>query len=227
MQEQVMVFGQGTDAAIYFRLGWCPAKVVVEGSAGLDQMVWTIDMLAATGLEYYATDGVRTAETDTGITLVKFINDAADLPTAAPAAVEPGRYWEANGIMIQAGSEINNDGEPFTAHCFRMNNPIIRAVHDGTTNNGTYFEDSSIDFLEAGVSPNGKFILLNESNDNYAYVGAITKPAGKSNHCRIYTYEDENLVTATAAADFDTSDVIFIIPRLYVQYPLSGIGLMT
>ena len=220
-----MLFGQGTDASIYFRLGWCPCKVVIEGSAGLDQMVWTIDMLADTGLEFKASDGVRTAETDTGITLVKFEDDADVLPTSAPSSVEPGRFWEANGIKIHADSEINNDGEPFTAHCFRMTVPIIRAVHDGTTSSGTYFEDSSIDFMEAGVSGNGKFIILNESNDNMAYVGKITKPSGKDKYCRIYTYEDELLATATAAADFDTADVCFIIPRQYVQYPL--ISLMT
>lgn len=220
MEEQKMLLAQGTDAAIYFRLGWCPCKVQMEGSAGLDKVIWTIDMAAASGLETNAADGVVTLETDCGITLVKF-EDAADvLPTSNPTAVEPGRWWEANGIMIAADSEINNNGEPFTIHAFRMTVPIVRAVHDGTTSSNTYFEDSSIDFFEAGVSGNGMFIILNESNDDMAYVGEITKPAGKDNYCRIYTFEDERLAVATGAADFDTGDVIYIIPRAFVQYPL-------
>jgi len=221
MEEQVLLFGQGTGAAMYFRLGWCPSRVDIQGSAEEDSVVWTIDLAAGYGVESVDTDTTNAALTAaTGITLVHF-DDASDtLPTAAPTSVEPGRWWEVNGIGIGASAAANADGNPFTVHAFRMHVPIIRAVHDGTTSSNTYFEDSSIDFLEAGVSPNGKFIILNESNDNMGYVGTITKPAGKTRYCRIYTYEDENLSVATAAAAFDTADVCYIIPRQYVQYPL-------
>jgi len=220
MNEQVTLLGQGTGAAIYFRLGWCPSKVLIQGSAEEDSVVWTIDMAAGYGVESIDSDGISTLTTATGITLVKFTGDSATLPTSAPSAVEPGRWWEANGIGIGASAAANVDGNPFTVQAFRMTVPIVRAVHDGTTSSNTYFEDSSIDFVEAGISGNGKFILVNETNDNMAFVGKITKPAGKSNYCRIYTYEDEDLSVATAAADFDTSDVVYIIPRQHVQYPL-------
>jgi len=228
MNEQVTLLAQGTGAAIYFNLGWCPAKVLIQGSVEEDSVVWTIDMAAGYGVESVDSDTTNAALTSaTGITLVKFTNSANAFPTAAPSAVEPGRYWEANGIMIGASAAANVDGNPFTVQAFRMTVPIVRAVHDGTTSSNTYFEDSSIDFMEAGVSGNGQFIIINESNDNYAFVGEITKPAGKDKYCRIYTYENADLSTATAGADFDTADVCYIIPMQHVQYPLSGIGLMT
>lgn len=220
MEDQILLFAQGTGAAIYLRTGWCPSKVIIQGSVEEDSEVWTIDLAAGYGLESIDSSGITALTAATGITLVKF-DDASDvLPTSAPSSVEPGRWWEANGISIGASAAANVDGNPFTVHAFRMNVPIIRAVHDGTDSSNTYFEDSSIDFFEAGVSGNGKFILINENNDNMAYVGKITKPAGKDNYCRIYTYEDEDMAVATAAADFDTGDVIYIIPRQYVQYPL-------
>lgn len=229
MKNQIMLLAQGTGAAIYFNLGFCPARVDIQGSVEEDAVVWTIDMAAGYGAESIDSTGVTELTTATGITLVKFSDEPGALPGSGgtPSAVEPGRWHEANGIAIGASAAANVDGNPFTVLCFRMTVPIVRAVHDGTSGADTYFEDSSIDFFEAGISDNGKFILINESNDNYAYVGAITKPSGKSNYCRIYTYEDESLATATAAADFVTSDVIYIVPRQWVQHPLSGIGLMT
>lgn len=227
MESQKMFLAQGTGAALYFRTGWCPAKVEIQGSVEEDHVVWTIDLAAGYGVQSIDSDGIMTLTAATGITLVKFEGDSDTIPTSAPTVLEPAEYYKANGIGIGASAAANVDGNPFTVHAFRMNIPIIRAVHDGTTSSNTYFEDSSIDFIEAGVSDNGKFIIINETNDNYAYVGAITKPAGKTKHCRIYTYEDEGLAVATSAADFDTSDLCFIIPRIAVQYPLSGIGLMT
>jgi len=228
MNEQLTLLAQGTGAAIYFNLGWCPAKVLIQGSVEEDAVVWTIDLAAGYGIEYVDTNGTNAAlTTATGITLVKFTNASNAFPTAAPSSVEPGRWWEANGIGIGASAAANVDGNPFTVQAFRMNVPIVRAVHDGTTSSNTYFEDSSIDFLSAGVSDNGQFILINESNDDYAFVGAITKPAGKDRYCRIYTYLNADLSTATSGADFDISDVCYIIPMQYVQYPLSGIGLTT
>jgi hypothetical protein len=227
MEEQKLFLAQGTGAALYFRTGWCPSKVVIQGSVEEDCAVWTIDLATGYGIQSVDSTGVTELTTATGITLVQFDGDSDTIPTSAPTALEPAEYWKANGIGIGASAAANVDGNPFTVHAFRMNVPIVRAVHDGTTSSGTYFEDSSIDFVEAGISGNGKFIIINETNDNYAYVGSITKPAGKTKYCRIYTYEDEDLTTATAAADFDTSDLCYIIPRSAVQYPLSGIGLMT
>ncbi|MBW2036423.1 MAG: hypothetical protein JRI41_02925 [Deltaproteobacteria bacterium] len=219
MEDQKLLLAQGTGAAVYLRLGWCPAKVILQGSVEEDSSVWTIDLTAAYGIESIDSTGVTELTTDTGITLVQFEGDADTIPTSAPTSLEPAEYYKANGIAVAASAACNVDGNPFTVHAFRLNVPIVKGIHDGTTSSNTYFEDSSVDFIEAGVSGNGKFIIINETNDNMAYVGEITKPAGKDKYCRIYTYEDESLTTATAAADFDTSDVVFIIPRMYAQYP--------
>lgn len=223
MIDQLMFLAQGTGAAIYFKTGFAPARVNIQGEAEEDSVVWTIDYEAGYGVESVDTNTTNAVlTTATGITLVKFDDEPGSMPGSGgtPSAVEPGRFWEANGIMVGASAACNVNGNPFTVQCFRMNIPIVRAVHDGTSGANTYFEDSSIDFFEAGISDNGKFILINESNDNMAYVGTITKPSGKNKYCRIYTFEDENLSVATAAADFVTNDVIFIIPRQWSQHPL-------
>jgi len=220
MEEQKLLLVMGTAADMYLRLGWCPSKVVIQGSddGAEDASIWTLDLAAGAGLQQDIGDGIIDYEADHGITLVKFENDSAILPTAAPSTVEPGRWWEANGIKVPAASTTN--AKLATVHAFRLTVPFVRAVHDGGDNETGFFQDSSIDFLEAGISPNGKFILIDVAGDTMAYVGAITKPAGQANYCRIYMYEDEDLTTVTSTDDFDDDDVAFIIPRQYVQYPL-------
>jgi hypothetical protein len=230
MRDYTTRLGQGTGSDVYFNLGFCPGRVVVQGEVLEDRSEWWLTMAAGYAVESVDTDGVNPAlTTDTGITLVTFSDEPGALPGSGgtPVAVEPGRWWEANGIRIESTAAAIANGNPFMVYAWRLDVPYVRAVHDGTTDSDTYFEDSSIDFLEAGVSSNGKFIIINESNDNYAYVGTITKPSTKTRYCRIYTFEDERLETATAGANFDTADVCYIIPRQYVQYPLSDLGLMT
>lgn len=229
MRDSMVLFAQGTNASTYFRLGWCPGFVKVINFVDGDEVLWCPLIPEEYSVNIAGSTGNRSLGTSAGIRLVKFNDEPGSLPGSGgtPSDLENGHWWKANGIEVAATAIAIGNGEPFCVEAYRMTVPIIRAVHDGTTDSDTYFEDSSIDFLEAGVSPNGKFILINESNDNYAYVGAITKPAGQANHCRIYTYEDEGLVTANDGANFDTDDVIYIIPREWVQYPLSGIGLMT
>lgn len=230
MQDTIVLYGQGTAAVTRFYTGFAPGYVRVIGMAEEDVNEWCPLLPSEDSIETIDSTGIRTLDASDGIRLIKF---TADEPGAVPGSggtpsdVENGRFWEANGIEITASCEAIQDGSPYCVIVHRMSVPIIRAVHDGTTNSHTYFEDSSIDFYEAGVSDNGKFIIINESNDNYAYVGTITKPSGKSNHCRIYTFENETLATATAAADFVTADVCYILPRQFAQSPLSGIGLMT
>lgn len=230
MRDTLVLYGQGTGASTFFYTGFAPGFVEVRAMGTEEDVAFWCPLLPEEdSIEINADDGVYSLDASDGIRLVKFNDEPGSVPGSGgtPSDVENGRFWEANGIEITANSVGIVDGIPYVVIVHRMTVPMIRAVHDGTTNSNTYFEDSSIDFFEAGISDNGKFILINESNNNYAYVGAITKPSGKSNYCRIYTYEDEGLTTATAAADFDTSDVIFIIPRQWVQHPLSGIGLMT
>ena len=229
MKDVLILYGQGTAASTYFYTGFVPGYVRVDGWGEEDSNFWCPLIPGEDSIEIIDSTGIRELDTSDGVRLVKFSDEPGTVPGSGgtPSDVENGRWWEANGIEITGSCAAIADGNPYSVLVFRMTVPIIRAVHDGTTSSGTYFEDSSIDFLEAGVSPNGKFIIINETNDNYAYVGSITKPSGKTRHCRIYTYEDEGLATATAAADFDTSDVCFIIPRQWAQSPLSGIGLMT
>ena len=230
MRDTLVLYGQGTGASTFFYTGFVPGFVEVRSMAAEEDVAYWCPLLPEEdSIEINADDGVYTIDTSDGIRLVKFNDEPGSVPGSGgtPSDVENGRWYEANGIEITASSVGIVDGIPFCVIIHRMTVPIIRAVHDGTTNSHLYFEDSSLDFFEAGVSDNGKFIIINETNDNYAYVGKITKPAGKTRHCRIYTYEDENLVTATAAADFVTADVCYILPRQWVQHPLSGIGLMT
>jgi hypothetical protein len=229
MGEVKIFFGQGTAAKTYFRTGWAPAYVEIKGAVEEDDAEWNFMIVPAGSIEVVDSTGIRTLGTTDGLGLCKFSDGLGDVPGAGgtPSDIENGRFWEANGFYIDDGVVAIADGNPYLVRAYQMDGVFVRGVHDGTTSSGTYFEDASIDFRAAGVSGNGKFIIINESNDNYAYVGPITKPAGKANYCRIYTYEDENLVTATAAADFDTNDVCYIIERAYVQHPLSGIGLMT
>jgi len=229
MNEFKQFLGQGTGSDVYFFTGWCPGYVRIMGEAAEDVVDWWLTMAAGYGV--LADDGGSNLAltTDVGVTLVKFDDEPGAVPGSGgtPSTVEPGRWYEANGIRIESTNPALADGNPFTVMAFKLSTVMVRAVHDGTTSSNTYFEDSSIDFLEAGISPNGKFIIINETNDNYAYVGEITQPSGKTKHCRLYTYEDERLATATASADFDTNDVCYIIERAAVQHPLSGIGLMS
>lgn len=219
MEDQKLLFAQGTGAAIYLRLGWCPSRVEIQGSAEEDAVVWTIDLAAGYGLQSLDVDGVTALTAATGVTLVKF-EETADNMTANPSAVEPGRYYEANGIMIGASAAANVNGNPFTVQSYRMNVPIVRAVHDGGDNSNTYFQDSSLDFMEAGVSGNGKFMIINKSKNKMAFIGSVAKPAGLNNYCRLYTYEDADCKVATASADFDNNAVCFIVSRANAQYPL-------
>jgi len=221
MRDHIVLFGQGTGASIYFKLGWPPALVRISNFAARTGGLWCPLIPEEDAIEDAAA-GTKTLDTSHGVRLVKFNDEPGALPGSGgtPSDVENGRFWEANGIELTSGVVANIDGEPFCIEAFRMTVPMVTAVHDGTNPSHTYFEDSSIDFIEAGISPNGKFILINETNDNMAYVGAITQPAGKTNYCRIYTFEDEGLVTATAAAAFATDDVVYILPRAYSQHPL-------
>ena len=231
MEDTIILYGQGTGASTYFYTGFAPGFVEVRamGDGTEDIAYWSPMMPAENSIEIEADDGIHTFDASDGIRLVKFDDSPGSLPGSGgtPSDVENGRFFEANGIEITAGSLGIVDGVPFIVIVHRMTVPIIRAVHDGTAESGTYFEDSSLDFFEAGISDNGKFILISETNDNYAFVGSITKPSGKNKYCRIYTYEDEALSTPTATAAFGTDDVIYIIPRQFAQYPLSDIGLMT
>jgi len=190
---------------------------------------WALPMANASSISVDDTDGNRDAVASNGISLCAFITSwdkYVDASAAAPAAVEPGRWYEANGIILGTSVQANQDGVPFMVLAFPFSQKLIRGVHDGSTNSNTYFQDSSIDFEESGVEGGGTWIIINESNDNYAYIKEVQRPAGQKRKCRLLTATDAS-GTATTAADFDTNDVVYCVPLDEMQYPLSGIGLMT
>ena len=230
MKDYSLQFGQGTAAITYHRFGFCPCKVKVTGLVEEDMSEWYIPMLASPdNIETTDDSGIRALDGTDGIYLCQFDDEPGSLPGSGgtPTVLEPAHWYKANGVKITASVPAIANGNPYVVEAWRMDVPIVRCVHDGTTSSNTYFQDSSVDLLEAGVSGNGSHIVINETNDNYAYTGLITKPAGEANYCRCTTFEDANMNTATAAADFDTDDVLIIIPVMYAQSPLSGVGLMT
>ena len=89
----------------------------------------------------------------------------------------------------------------------------------------TYWQDSSLDFRDMGVSGEEKFILYNQTNGNYCFIGEVQKPSGQSKFCRV-TLVDSN-GDALTAADIDDDDVGVILKYDECGYPLSDIGAMT
>lgn len=225
----IHLLGQGTAAVTYFRLGFCPVYVKVTGLVEEDVMEWALPMLVSPdGIETVDSTGVRTLDGTDGIYLVQFNDGLGDAPGAggAPTALEPAEWYKANGIKITAAVAAIADTHPYIVEAHRLTVPIIRAVHDGGDTVHTYFQDSSVDFKEAGVSGGQSWVIINENNDNYGYVTSVSKPSGQTKHCRLNTAENA-AGDATAAADFDDDDVCFIIPAGWTQYPLSDIGAMT
>jgi hypothetical protein len=225
MDNYTMRFGVGTAAAMYFALGFCPAKVRITGTAAGNRVEWFLTVPANDGLETTDSTGARLLDASDGLFLVKF-SDPNDPENSTITAVENGKWYEANGIGIDDDALPNANAAPFILEAWGLPFPIIRAVHDGGDNSNTYFQDSSMDFEEAGVSGGQSWLIINVSNDNYAYVKAVQRPAGETKYCRLTTAEDSS-GTATAGADFDDNDVCIIIPRQYAQQPLSGLGAMT
>jgi len=230
MEPTVAVrIGQGTGSDTYFRLGFCPAYVKVMGAVEEDITEWCLGLMPGNdSIETIDSTGVRTLDASDGIDLVAFDDGLGAIPGAggAPSAVGQDEFYKANGICIGDACAPIADGNPYMVLAVRAEFPIIRAVHDGGDNKNTYFQDSSIDFKDAGVSGGQTFIIINESNDNYGYVKAVQKPSGQSKYCRL-TVAENAAGDAAAAADFDDDDVCYIIPAQFAQYPLSGIGALT
>ncbi len=227
MNETEIIFGQGTAADMYFRLGYCPDYVRLVGLIEEDVIEWYPLMGSSNGIATVDADGIRTLGTE-GITLVKFDDPVGSLPGTGgtPTAVEPAEFYKANGIKIDASCLPIADGNPFAVHVHRMSAPAIYAVHDGGDNEHLHMQDSSLDFAEMGVEGGQSWIMINETNDNYGYVKSVEKPVGQTKFCRLVLAENA-AGDATAAADLVDADVCFILPKHRVQSPLSGVGLMT
>jgi len=228
-KSPVVLFGQGTASDIFFRLGFVAVMVIMRALAEAEAIAeWCLSLGNADCMEQ--TDaGARALDGSEGISLCKFdepLSAYIGETAATPSDVEPGKFYEANGIRIDTAAAALQDGIPFVLEVWPLQVNFIRAVHDGGDNKNTYFEDSSIDFKDAGVEGGQKWILINESNDEFAFVKSVEKPVGKSRHCRIVLAKN-SAGDATASADTDNDDVAFLIPTDQVQYPLSGIGAMS
>lgn len=206
----------------YVKLGFCPDIVkITDLYAGLD-MIWARSMPADYSISRVAA-GDRTLNTGSGIKLVKFSEMDSNDITAAPTVVESGQWNDADGIMITADAVPLADDVMFLIEAWTLDVPIVRAVHDGTTSSNTYLEDASVDFRDAGVSTG--WVIYNQTNGNYCFVGEVQRPAGKTKFCRATSVLANG--SPTTAADFDTSDVCFLMPKSAMAYPLSAIGAMT
>lgn len=207
---------------LFAKLGYVPAMVRITNLNDGTGLLWAIAMGNDACLTRAAA-GDHALATDKGIKLVKFTARRGMDESSDPEAVEVGRWQEANGIQITADATFLADDKLMAIEVFPMEQVIVRAVHDGDSNSNSYLQDSSIDFEQAGVSAG--WIVYNQSNGNYAYVGSITKPSGYKNACRVNTVDSNG--DATTAADFDAADVVFLYSPDYAAYPMSDIGAMT
>lgn len=223
--DYTMRFGMGTGATTYFALGFCPAKIRITGTTEEDVNEWFVNMPVNDSIGVTDSDGIRALDTSHGITLVSF-SDPNDPENATITDLEPAEWYKANGVKIGSGAASIANTVPYVLEAWGMPFPIVRGVHDGGATKHTYFQDSSVDFEEAGVSGGQSWIIINVTNDNYAYVKAVQRPAGQAKMCRLTLAEDSS-GTATAAADFNDADIVIVIPRQYAQQPLSGLGAMT
>jgi len=220
--------GQGSGSDVFFRLGFAAGYVRFMALADSEDVAeWMPPLGNADVMEQIDSTGVRSLDASEGISWCIFDDTlSAYLGETASTPADTEDWTKANGIRIDTATLGLADGIPFTVIVFPMSTTFIRGVHDGGDNCNTYFEDGSQDFKDLGVEGGQNWILINESNDNYAYVKSVAKPVGSSKYCRLYTAEN-SAGDATAAADFDDNDVIFLIRKDDVQYPLSGIGAMT
>ncbi len=221
-------FLMGTGADISVRLGFCPVRVKILGGSVEDTMDWFLPMINdnysvkqanATGARTYSTGGVK---------LVKFSDPPDGLPGSegAPEELEQGEWFMANGIKLDgANIPALADGNEAILVAEPMDVTMVKAVHDGGAS-GVFFQDSSLDFRDAGVEGGQAWILINETNDDYAYVKSVEKPAGQRKYCRLNLAENA-AGDATSAAAIADADVAILIPKQYAQYPLTGIGAMT
>ena len=213
----------GMDANdLFIKIGWCPDYVrVVNVATGLE-FQWFRHMANDNSITRVAA-GDRTVTSGNGVKLVKFSEMTNNAITADPTVVEAGQWNEADGIQITDDSLLLGDDNMLFVEAYGIDIPVVRAVHDGATNNNLHLQDASVDFRDAGVSTG--WIIYNQSNGNYCYVGEVQRPPGQAKYCRLTSVLANG--SPTTAADFDTNDVCFIYPPNALGYPLADIGAMT
>ena len=225
------IIAQGAND-IFLKLGFCPDVVrITEWATGLE-VIWYRLQGIDTSITIVAA-GDKTVQTGEGIVLGHIAEDVIDMDADADFTAFSDSNWheagkDANAIKLTSDLAGLTDHALLQLEAWEIQVPVIRAVHDGGDNCNTYFQDASIDFEKLGVvsSPTAPtWLLLNTSNNNYAYIGEVQAVTDKANKCRL------TLVTAAgaamASADIDDGDVALIMPVRYAQYPLSDYGLMS
>lgn len=219
---RIPVIAQGANA-IYIKTGFCPDVVkVTEWATGLG-VEWFRGQGNDTAITRVAA-GDRTVQTAQGIQLVKMDGELPDL-NAAPTVVEAGDWANANGFMFTSDLTGLTDHALLMVEAYALDTNFVRAVHDAGDAVNTYFQDSSLDFIEQGISGGQTYILLNITNQNYAHIGDVQKPFGKDKYCRLTLVDSGG--AAMTAADIDDDDVCIIIQKNKAQYPLSDCVHMT
>jgi len=228
------IIAQGANDIFLF-IGFCPEIIrITEWATGLELMWYRLQGNDSSLTTVAAGD--KTVSTDKGVVLghIEGVANGEEMTADTQFTAFTDCNWSENGLSCNA-VKLTADAVGLTDHAllqvevWGVQSPVIRAVHDGTTNNNTYFEDSSVDFQELGVSgqiDRCQWLLYNKSNNNYCYIREVIKPEGKQKYCRLITAKD-SAGTPTTAADFDTGDVVYVLPRQIAQYPLSDYGLMT
>ena len=216
-------FVTGTAADTYIRTGFCPDMVkIMDFTTGI-QLIWS-RIMGNIGVQISAA-GDAAQDTD-AVSLVTFTDNPEDL-SSAPSDVEAAKWYDANGFRIDAGVIAIPDASLCFVEAWGSPIPMVRLVHDGGSTH-LFIQDSSVDLIKAGVVGNGDWIVINATaNDNYAFVGAISRPSGSDVYSKALLYEDANLTTATDTATIVDTDVLVLMRHRDCQYPLSGIGLMT
>lgn len=215
-------FVMGTAADTYIRTGFCPDTIRIVDFTTRIELVWS-RIMGAIGVQRVAA-GTGAQDTD-AVSLVTFTDNPEDI-SSAPSDVEAAKWYNANGFRIDGAVASIPNASLCYVEAWASPIPAVRLVHDGGTTQ-LFIQDSSVDLEEAGVVGNGDWIVINTSNDDYAFVGALSKPSGQDKKCKALLYEDAALSTATASAAIADADVLVLMRHRDAQYPLSGIGLMT
>lgn len=221
-------------ADLFVRTGFAPDVVRLTNLYDGKKFLWNRcehghyqGAAASGGLATVVTGGVALTTTAAGIALCKFTENADDLTHdgSDPATVDGTNFTDGNGIKCCQTMDLLADDQLLLVEAWRMNFIWLKLYHDGGTTQ-LFAQDSSYDFRELGVSGNGRWLLYNQSNGNYAYVKKITQPAGKTRHCRLTLAlnTDGDATTAAAMAD---NDVCYVFPIDAAPYPMSDVGKMT
>ena len=228
-----------TDGAdLFIRIGFCPDVVKLLNLYDGQQVFWNrcehghYQGAAASGGIWVTVGGTRALVAATGnIALCEFTGGQADVAwgqidyPSDPAVIDGTNWIDANGIKITKQTILLASDQLLQIEAWRMNHIWLKLYHEGGASQVTA-RDDSYDFKELGVSGNGRWLLYNQSNGDYAYVKQVRKGNGKSKWSLIDLATDAE-GTPTSAAALATNDVCYVFPINAAPYPMSDIVKMT